>query len=70
MNTPTIKTIEMPRAIREQNSQRLSGKSHKERIEYYRQQAQKMEKKISILRKTKERLHAPLKAPTDELNSE
>jgi len=55
MNVPTIKTIEMTHMIREKNSQRLLGKSHQERMEYYRQQAQKMEKKIPVLLKKLEK---------------
>jgi hypothetical protein len=60
MNTQKIKTIEMTRSIREQNSQRLSGKSHQERIEYYREQAQKMEKRIPVLLKKQRKDSRPL----------
>jgi hypothetical protein len=49
MDAQMVKTIEMTRHIREQNSQRLVGKSHKDRIAYYREQAQKMEKAIPVL---------------------
>jgi len=49
MDAQMVKTIEMTRHIREQNSQRLAGKSHRERIAYYREQAQRMEKVVPVL---------------------
>ncbi len=44
-----INTIEMTRTIRDKHAQRLGGKSHAERIAFYRERAKKMEKKIQVL---------------------
>ncbi|MFH1907398.1 MAG: hypothetical protein ABIL11_08475 [Chloroflexota bacterium] len=49
MDAKKIKTIEMTRKIRDKNAQRLAGKSHAERIAFYRERAKKMEKKIPVL---------------------
>ena len=49
MESKKIKTIEMIRKIRDKNAKRLAGKSHAERITFYRQRAKKMEKKIPVL---------------------
>ena len=48
-----IDTIEMTRTIRDKHAQRLGGKSHAERIAFYREHAKKMEKKIPALLKEK-----------------
>lgn len=49
MDTQTIDTIALIRQIRENHYQYLRGKTHAERIAFYREQAQKMQKKIAIL---------------------
>ena len=49
MESKKIKTIEMTRKIRDNNAKRLAGKSHAERIAFYRERAKKMEKKIPVL---------------------
>jgi hypothetical protein len=49
MESKKIKTIEMIRKIRDKNAKRLAGKSHAERITFYRERAKKMEKKIPVL---------------------
>ena len=36
--------------IREKHARRLAGKSHAERIAFYRERAKKMEKKLPVLR--------------------
>ena len=41
-----LNTIEMIRKIRDEHAEKLAGKSHAERIAFYREQARKMEKKI------------------------
>jgi len=51
MDMKKINTIEMTRKIRDEHAGRLAGKSHAERIAYYREQAKKMEKKIPALLK-------------------
>jgi hypothetical protein len=51
MDAKKINTIEMTRKIRDENAKRLAGKSHAERIAFYREQAKKMEKKIPALLK-------------------
>jgi hypothetical protein len=43
----------MTRKIRDNHAKQLAGKSHAERIAFYRTQAKKMEKKIPILLKEK-----------------
>ena len=48
-----INTIEMIRKIRDNHAKKLAGKSHAERIAFYRGQAKKMEKKIPALLKGK-----------------
>jgi hypothetical protein len=49
MDAKKIKTIEMTCKICEKNAKQLAGKSHAERIAFYREQAKKMEKKIPVL---------------------
>ncbi len=49
METKKIKTIEMTRKIRDEHAKRLAGKSHAERIAFYRERAKKIEKKIPVL---------------------
>ncbi len=51
MDAKKINTIEMTRKIRDEHAKRLAGKSHAERIAFYREQAKKMEKKIPALLK-------------------
>ena len=46
-----LNTIEMTRKIRDEHAKQLAGKSHAERIAFYHERANKMEKKISILLK-------------------
>jgi len=52
MDTQTVDTIALIRQIRENHYQYLRGKTHAERIAFYREQAQKMQKKIAILSAT------------------
>lgn len=47
MDAQMIDTLALTRQIRELNAQRLQGKTHAERIAYYRRQAQKLQTKIS-----------------------
>lgn len=47
MDTQMINSISLTRQIREFNAQHLQGKTHAERIAYYRMQAQKVQVKIS-----------------------
>ncbi len=49
-------TIEMTRKIRDEHAKRLAGKSHAERIAFYRERAKKMEKKIPALLKEIEKV--------------
>lgn len=49
MDRKKISTIEMTRRIRDNHAQKLAGKSHAERIAFYRQRAKKMEKKLPVL---------------------
>lgn len=49
MDEKKINTIEMTRKIRDRHAQRLAGKSHAERIAFYRERAKKMEKKLPVL---------------------
>ena len=49
MEAKKINTIEMTRKIRDNHAKRLAGKSHAERIAFYREHAKKMEKKIPVL---------------------
>ncbi len=51
MDKKKINTIEMTRKIRDDHARRLAGKSHAERIAFYRERAKKMEKKIPALLK-------------------
>ena len=46
MDAKKINAVEMTRKIRDEHAKRLAGKSHAERIAFYREQAKKMEKKI------------------------
>jgi hypothetical protein len=49
MDTQTIDAVALVRQIRDGHYQRLQGKTHKERIAFYREQAQKMQDKIPAL---------------------
>lgn len=49
MDKKKINTIEMTRKIRDEHAKRLAGKSHAERIAFYRERAKKLEKKIPAL---------------------
>jgi len=49
MEAKKINTIAMTRKIRDEHAKRLAGKSHAERIAYYRERAKNMEKRIPIL---------------------
>jgi hypothetical protein len=49
MDTQTIDAIAVVRQIRDNHYQRLQGKTHKERIAFYREQAQKMQDKVPAL---------------------
>ena len=49
MDTQTIDAVALIRQIRDGHYQRLQGKTHKERIAFYREQAQKMQDKIPVL---------------------
>ena len=49
MEAKKIKTIEMTRKIRDKHAKRLAGKTHAEQIAFYREQAEKMEKKLPVL---------------------
>ena len=51
MDTKIINTIEMTRKIHDEHAVYLAGKSHAERITFYRQQAKKIEKKLIALLK-------------------
>ena len=55
MDAKKINTVEMTRKIRDEHAKRLAGKSHAERIAFYREQAKKMEMKIPALLKTIEK---------------
>jgi hypothetical protein len=44
-----INAIEMTRKIRDNHAKRLAGKSHAERIAFYRERAKKMQKKALAL---------------------
>ena len=50
-----INTLEMTRKIRDDHSKHLAGKSHAERIAFYRERAKKMKKKIPALLKVIEK---------------
>ena len=49
MKTRMTKAVEMTRKIRDEHAKRLVGKSHAERIAFYRERAKKMEKRIPVL---------------------
>ena len=49
MDAKKINTIEMTRKIRDDHAKRLAGKSHAERIAFYRERAKKMQKKVTAL---------------------
>jgi len=51
MDKKKINTIEMTRKIRDEHAKQLVGKSHAERIAFYRERARKLEKKIPALLK-------------------
>lgn len=49
MDAKKINAIEMTRKIRDEHARNLAGKNHAERIAFYREQAKRMEKKLSSL---------------------
>jgi hypothetical protein len=49
MEVKNINTTEMIRKIRNKFARRLAGKTHAERLAFYRDQAQKMQNKIPAL---------------------
>lgn len=49
MNAQTIDTMALIRQIRDNHYECLKGKTHEERIAFYREQAQKMQGKIAAL---------------------
>jgi len=49
MDEKTINAVEMTRKIRDNHAKRLAGKSHAERMSFYRERAKKMEKKLPVL---------------------
>ena len=51
MDKKKINTIEMTRKIRDEHARRLAGKSHAERIAFYRARAKKLEKILPALLK-------------------
>jgi hypothetical protein len=51
MDKKKINAIEMTRHIRDEHAKQLAGKSHAERIAFYRERARKLEKKIPDLLK-------------------
>jgi hypothetical protein len=53
MNAQTIDTMALIRQIRDNHSQCLQGKTHEERIAFYRAQAHKMQDKVAALRADK-----------------
>lgn len=59
MDTQTIDTIALIRQIRDNHYQYLQGKTHAERIAFYREQAQKMQAKVAFLWADKTPLQAP-----------
>jgi hypothetical protein len=48
MDEKKISTIAMTRKIRDSHAQELAGKSHAERIAFYRERAKKMEKNFQF----------------------
>ncbi len=53
MEAKKIDAVAMTRKIREEHARRLAGKSHAERIVFYREQAKKLEEKMPALLKEK-----------------
>ena len=49
MDKKKINTIEMTRKIRDEHAKQLAGKSHAERIAFYRERAKNIQKKIPTL---------------------
>lgn len=49
MDTQTIDAVALIRQIRDEHYRRLRGKTREERIAYYREQAHKMQNKVSVL---------------------
>ena len=49
MDEKTINAVEMTRKIRDNHAKRLAGKSHAERMAFYRERAKKMKKKLPVL---------------------
>jgi hypothetical protein len=49
MDTQTIDAVALIRQIRDNHYQHLQGKTHEERIAFYREQAQKTQDTISAL---------------------
>lgn len=52
MDEKQIDTIEMTRKIRDEHAERLAGKSHAERIAFFRERASKLE---PLLRQVREK---------------
>jgi len=52
MATQMMDALALTRQIREVHAQHLQGKTHAERIAYYREQARKMQVKISDVGRT------------------
>jgi len=46
---PLIKAVEMTRQIRDRHAEQLAGKTHAERIAFYREQTKKIQKKLPAL---------------------
>jgi hypothetical protein len=51
MDAQTIKAVEMTRQIRDRHAEQLAGKTHAERMAFYREQAKKLQKKVPALLK-------------------
>ena len=51
MDTQTIKAVEMTRQIRDKHAGQLAGKSHAERMAFYRERAKEMQEKLPALLK-------------------
>lgn len=51
METNKINTVEMTRAIRDENARKMRGKTHAERIAFYQEQAAKTQDRVSSLLK-------------------
>lgn len=49
MEEKTINAVEMTRKIRDNHARHLAGKSHAERIAFYRERARKMQKKVAAM---------------------